>query len=748
MSDTMARISITGELGTGYAIPSGRVEIDDTLTVSGAAADAKATGERLEALEKAEAAQGLPRIYIDGEIPTTKTETQATLTYRHGGDVWKAYIKIKCQGRSSLGYPKKNFTIKLYEDADRKKKKKIAFALFGGQKENKYVLKANWTDHTHARNIVVARLWSQIIESQPDYASLPEELRNSPNNGAVNGFPVLVYTNGTYQGIYTWNIGKDPWMLGMDEDNPNHALISGHRNTAGTTNIIETACNFRKLWDGEDNDWELEIGSDRTAIAESINAVIACLKDAPDVEFKQRIVDLLDVQSVIDYDLQMCQDHGGDNSGNNLLMATYDLQKWRCVRYDSDGTYGMTGTGEPSMGLASAKHLGSTYGEQNSLLWSRFEKCFAAEYKARGAALRESVLSFDNINANFEDFMSAISAEAYEDETVAYPTVPVGQEPRWQFRDWVRKRLEYFDEWLEALPEYVLCSGISLSQQTLSFASASSQTLTATLAPGNCNDAVLWSSSDPNVACVTGGVVTAVSDGEAIITASCGGQTAACRVTVEGIGSMGDALTYSLPSEMTVSSLDSTITIAADDVPTIKKESSFTMLLDFTPTMDESQDSTIATQRSSWYLGGGKNGYFILKRNAYYPDYFLATVCSNSGDYPSANEMTVRFNISADPGRRVALAIRYDQGNVYKVKTDASDGKTTSSTVGDAQFPAFMGVGKGDFMIGGKYDNWQSSEGKFGAVMEYTPMTVHRVKMYSRYLSDEEIAEFFAGMKS
>lgn len=743
----MARISITGELGTGYAIPSGRVEIDDTLTVSGAAADAKATGERLEALEKAEAAQGLPRIYIDGEIPTTKTETKATLTYRHGDDVWKAYIKIKCQGRSSMEYPKKNFTVKLYEDADRQKKKKIAFALFGGQKQNKYVLKANWTDHTHARNVVVARLWSQIIESQPEYASLPEELRNSPNNGAVNGFPVLVYTNGTYQGIYTWNIGKDPWMLGMDEDNPGHALISGQVNTAGT-NITETACNFRKLWDGEDNDWELEIGSDRTAIAESFNAVIACIKDAPDVEFKQRIADLLDVQSVIDYDLQMCQDHGGDNSANNLMMATYDLQKWRCVRYDNDGTYGMTGTGEQSMGLAQSEHLGSTYGEQNSLLWQRFEKCFAAEYKARGAALRESVLSFGNINANFENFMSAISADAYEDETTAYPTVPVGQEPRWQFRDWVRERLAYFDQWLEALPEYVLCSGISLSQQTLSFASASSQTLTATLAPSNCNDAVLWSSSDPNVAYVTGGVVTAVSDGEAIITASCGGQTAACRVTVEGVGSAEDALTYSLPSEATVSSLDSVITIAADDVPTVNENGSFTMLLDFTPTMDESQNNQIATQRSSWYNGGGKNGYLQLRSNTYYHDYILATVCGNSGDHPSYDDMNVRFNMDADSGKRVALAIRYDQGDTYHVKVDASDGETTSSNTGDAQFPALLGGGKGDFMVGGTYGDWQESEGKFGAATAYTPMTIHRVKMYSRYLSDEEIAEFFAGLKS
>lgn len=701
--------------------------------------------EARERIEQLSAKRGLPRVYIDGEIPTDKNEKLAELRFVDGENAWSAYIKIKCQGRSSLEYPKKNFTVKLYEDANRTSKKKVAFPLFGGQEQNKYVLKANWTDHTHARNVVVARLWSQIIESQPGYAALPQELRNSPNNGAVNGFPVLVYANGVYQGVYTWNIGKDPWMLGMDEDNPNHALISGQRNTAGT-NVTETACNFRKLWDGTDSDWELEIGSDRDAVVESFNAVIACIKDEPDSEFKQKIADLLDVQSVIDYDLQMCQDHGGDNSANNLMMATYDLEKWRCVRYDSDGTYGMTGTGEQSMNLAEAEHLGSTYGEQNSLLWSRFEKCFAAEYKTRGAALRKSVLSFENINANFENFVSAIGAEAYADEATAYPTVPVGsKEPRWQFRDWVRKRLEYFDEWLEALPEYVLCTGVSLSQQTLSFASASSQTLTATLAPSDCNDTVLWASSNPNVAYVTGGVVTAVSDGEATITVSCGGQTATCSVTVDGVGSAEDALTYSLASETTVSSLDSILAINADNVPTTEA-GSFTILLDFTPTMNESQNNTIAHQRSSWYNGGGPEGYFLLKTNTYYHDYLLETF-TTGGEHPG-EYLNTRFNMDADSDKRVALAIRYDQGDAYHVKVDASDGTTPVTNTGDVQFPRLLGVGKSNFMVGGNIGGWSSSENQFGASTEYTAMTIHRFKIYSRYLSDAEITEFFDGMES
>ena len=55
----------------------------------------------------------IPRVYIDGTIPTTKNEVLATLKYQSKTDTFNAYIKIKCQGTSSLAYPKKNFTIKV-----------------------------------------------------------------------------------------------------------------------------------------------------------------------------------------------------------------------------------------------------------------------------------------------------------------------------------------------------------------------------------------------------------------------------------------------------------------------------------------------------------------------------------------------------------------------------------------------------------------------------------------------------------
>jgi hypothetical protein len=64
-------------------------------------------------------------------IPTTKDDVLAELTYVSNTETFHSYITIKCQGTSSMSYPKKNFTIKLFEDADRSIKLKKDFRGWG-----------------------------------------------------------------------------------------------------------------------------------------------------------------------------------------------------------------------------------------------------------------------------------------------------------------------------------------------------------------------------------------------------------------------------------------------------------------------------------------------------------------------------------------------------------------------------------------------------------------------------------------
>ena len=62
-----------------------------------------------------------------------------------------------------------------------------------------------------------------------------------------------------------------------------------------------------------------------------------------------------------------------------------------------------------------------------------------------------------------------------------------------------------------------------------------SQQLTATVTPENCTQPVVWSVDPAGIVRVNNGLVTAVTNGEATVTATCGTQSATCAVTVSGI---------------------------------------------------------------------------------------------------------------------------------------------------------------------------------------------------------------------
>ena len=96
-----------------------------------------------------------------------------------------------------------------------------------------------------------------------------------------------------------------------------------------------------------------------------------------------------------------------------------------------------------------------------------------------------------------------------------------------------------------AIPKLVRASAIELSESEKTVFVGDTFTITATVKPDNAwNRTVTWSSSDPSIATVDeNGTVTAIAEGEAIITAeSADGVTAECKVTVEKKESFGKKL--------------------------------------------------------------------------------------------------------------------------------------------------------------------------------------------------------------
>ena len=77
-------------------------------------------------------------------------------------------------------------------------------------------------------------------------------------------------------------------------------------------------------------------------------------------------------------------------------------------------------------------------------------------------------------------------------------------------------------------------ASVSLNKNALTLTEGDSETLTATVSPDNATSkTVSWSVSPAGFATVSGGVVKAVKAGSCVVTASCGGKSASCAVTVK-----------------------------------------------------------------------------------------------------------------------------------------------------------------------------------------------------------------------
>ena len=397
----------------------------------------------------------IPKVFINGIIPTTKDDVLAELTYVSKTFTFHSYITIKCQGTSSMKYPKKNFTIKLFEDEARSQKKKVGFKNWGEQ--NKFCLKANWIDISHARNIVSARLWGDVVKSRSNYNELPDLLKTSPNQGAIDGFPIKVYANGVYQGRYTWNIPKDGWMTNMDDELNTHSMLCGENYDSGC---------FRAAALVNESDWSDELhGTCPDNIKTRWNEVISFVMNSTDEEFRANLGNYFDIPSLLDYELFGMAVCGSDSFGKNQIYMTYDGNKWIASMYDLDTTWGMYWNGETlvSADYARTKFEDYVNGRLGNLLYYRLEQVFYPELQARWEELKAGPMSMVNIINHFENFMQSMTSDLIKEDYAsttaggAYTGIPsVAKNNLPQIRNFALARQLWTNDYIAALPGTVV----------------------------------------------------------------------------------------------------------------------------------------------------------------------------------------------------------------------------------------------------------------------------------------------------
>lgn len=371
-------------------------------------------------------AESMPIMYLNGNYwQATKDKNEVAMTFSYvapDGTSYEGGATIKVQGATSINYAKKNYTIKLYKDETLEKKQKIDL---GWGKESKYVLKANWVDAIQARNIVSCRLWGDMVacrtvsENQARLAALPT------NGGAIDGFPVAVYMNGEFYGLYTLNVPKDEWLFGMDDSETEAILCADDWvNTDFSVLLTEFKENAAGDLVANNGGWELKYcGTDDTSwVTESFNNLILFCQQKDGAEFKEGISQYLDVDAAIDYLIYMYVVLMRDNTSKNMNWVTYDGVTWIPSVYDQDGTFGMVWDGKRyatgNSNLPSVKdgviNVGFALGNGYFVLWDKLWNNFTEEILLRYMELRQGVLSYDNIVAEFEAFRAEIPESIYQ----------------------------------------------------------------------------------------------------------------------------------------------------------------------------------------------------------------------------------------------------------------------------------------------------------------------------------------------
>lgn len=519
------------------------ISTDTTLSVSGAAADAATVGDTIGDLEDSisdledsipDLISKLDILYLYGdetEIETNwsnrdKSKMNFRYVFVHSDDKEQKYgwCKIKLQGQTSIVNPKHNFNIQFFKDYNYTTKDKMDFYDFG--KHPKWTIKANYIDYSQARNIVSARLWGDMVHNRPDMRS---ELSDAPNHGAVDGKPVILYMNDVYYGLYTFNMPKEDWMLGLDEDDP--LTIAVGAENGGATNLFTSV--------GVSN-WTVEVPDAWTSYVDSTTgetissqtnflAMQDFVINSTDAEFEADLSSYFNVPSLIDYYLYSYVICNADTFEKNQLLCSWDCgQTWYYTAYDMDETFGITLTGTAAYTYDVMKE---------NTLFRRLESLFASDIYDRYVILRDSVFSEEYMCREFELFFNLFPSGTREADKNRWPGVGNKASSDLEFfQTFIHNRLLWCDSKFESYnPDFVACTGISLDTNSLSYdALGDTYTLEATATPNDQTQSISWSSSNDAVATVSNsGTVTIVGEGECIITVSCGSYSATCTVTVD-----------------------------------------------------------------------------------------------------------------------------------------------------------------------------------------------------------------------
>lgn len=349
------------------------------------------------------------------------------------GNYFKKWTLMSGQGASTMGLPKKSMAFDFFDKSVYNSKGKLgkgdAFKIKFGDwvAQDSFHLKAYLYENTKVKSVGTYQLYEEILKSRgvaDDYnwkrglldleAITPTNIGISSidenlvylDNGATcfpKGFPVIVYRNGDFWGIYMWQIKKHRDNYKMNKSNANHIhldgevvdifsydgdidwdVVSGTKpDSVGITDVLEVR-NPKDLYlmDGTKYNADTNAGEfiDATAVGiydpenadhvrtANVKAALVALsrttsiinaakdvyeaseKTQQDLEtFKAVFETYFDADNLVDYMILSDSILNWDGFRHNIQWTTWNGVKWFANLYDTDNTFGSNTGGSTPM---------------------------------------------------------------------------------------------------------------------------------------------------------------------------------------------------------------------------------------------------------------------------------------------------------------------------------------------------------------------------------------------------------------
>lgn len=359
----------------------------------------------------------LPRLLIHSKTSISDQWSDTVpVTFIDGDRTVNAYLQYAMQGDSSRSYPKKNLKVKFFSDGAGKNKLKWK-PKSSWTKNSKFNIKANYIDATQSRNLVN----SQIVKNA--YAVTPiadtavaKKLLKTQSLGQMEGFPIELYFDDGYYGLMTFNTKKDDNTFGMDSNNATDECITCETPSSNLDNVSAKIDGLVYGTEIHDSASE-ELNTNWTNFLTFINT-------SSDTDFKAKLSDYLDINSIINVLLFGTWSHEWDFYNKSILFLTWNAGKsYFAIPYDLDSTWNMFWNGSSIDDNLTDLSWINGGNNQNKLLKRLYDN-FKPEIKSQWQKLRSGVWQTDKALEAFKTYIDAIPESAYERDQQKWPDIP------------------------------------------------------------------------------------------------------------------------------------------------------------------------------------------------------------------------------------------------------------------------------------------------------------------------------------